>query len=136
MSFLRFCVSSCFKYLSVLIFAFSLASCSVSQPDPVDGNAISGSGSTSGGQKALKVSWNAPLKREDETTLDLIDIKEYRVYYGSESGVYDNEIIVPGNSTFEVEDSGVPKGTYYVVVTAVDVDELESGYSQEIVITV
>lgn len=137
MSFLRFYAFSCFKYLSVLIFAFSLASCSVSQPSPVDGNAISGSGSISGGSgKALKVSWNAPLEREDDTDLSLSDIAEYRVYYGNETGNYDNVIIVDGNSTFEAEDSDVSKGTYYVVVTAIDSDGLESGYSQEIVVTV
>jgi len=135
MSFLRFYVSPCFKYLSVLIFAFSLASCSVSQPDPVDKNSVSGSSSTTG-KKALKVSWNAPLKREDDSTLDLIEIAEYRVYYGNKTGDYDNVIVVDGNSTFEAEDPSVPKGTYYVAVTAIDSDGLESGYSQEIVVTI
>lgn len=138
MSFLRFYIPSCFKYLSALIFAVSLVSCSASQPDPIDNNLLSGSGSTSNkapGNKAFKVSWSAPLKREDETALNLVEIAEYRVYYGVRAGDYDSVIVVDGNSTFEAEDSNVSKGTYYVAVTAIDSDGLESGYSEEIVVT-
>ncbi len=81
------------------------------------------------------MSWKAPLKREDNSNLDLIEIAEYRVYYGDKSRSYGNVIVVEGNSTFEVKDSSVPKGTYYVAVTAVDSDGRESGYSQELIVT-
>ena len=143
MSFLRFYISLCFKYLLTLTFIFSLAACSVSQPEAkLSDNPVSDTGSASStelgdsSQKALKVSWNAPLKREDNSTLNLIEIAEYRVYYGIKTGNYDNIIVVDGNSTFEAKDSNVAKGTYYVAVTAVDSDGLESGYSQEIMVTI
>lgn len=148
MSFLHLYTSSCFKYLAILIFVFPLAACSVSQPDALIGdNRVSGSESVSdrsdrestsddNAKKVLKVSWSAPLKREDESALNLVEIAEYRVYYGVRTGHYDNIIIVGGNSTFEAEDSNVAKGTYYVAVTAVDSDGLESGFSQEIIVTI
>jgi len=218
MSFLRCYAFSSFKYLSILIFASFLASCSVSQPEAelFDDNLISSSalasdgesvpndervsdndsvpggevepggervsdnnqgpdggstpdnervsdngqapdgGSTSNGEpvsdnepvpdnvpapssnakKALKVSWNAPLKREDSSTLDLTEIAEYRVYYGAKTGDYKHVIVVDGSSTLQVEQSGVPVGKYYVAVTAVDRDGRESKYSQEITVII
>ena len=138
MSFLRFYISLCFKYFLTLTFVFSLAACSVSQPEAELNNSELTSGIEQGdsSQKALKVSWSAPLKREDDSTLNLIEIAEYRVYYGVKTGNYNNVIVVDGNSTFEAEDSNVIEGTYYVAVTVVDSDGLESGYSQEIIVTI
>jgi hypothetical protein len=83
MSFLRFYISLCFKYFLTVTFVFSLAACSVSQPEAeVSDNLGFDTGPTSGteqgdnSQKALKVSWNAPLKREDDSALNLIEIAE------------------------------------------------------------
>lgn len=152
----RFSVPSCFKNFLTLIFIFSLAACSASQPEALltngsvsgssvsDGTLVSddgyvfvpGDNPSSSPKKVFKVAWNAPLQREDGSNLALSEIAEYRVYYGSKKGNYKNVIVVDGNSTLETENSGVPRGRYYVAVTTVDSEGRESAYSKEITVTV
>ena len=83
----------------------------------------------------LGITWSAPLLREDGSTLDLADVAEYRIYYGTEPGDYQNQIDIDGNSTLEGKVSGLKSGKYYVVVTAVDTDGRESLYSSEVEVT-
>lgn len=87
-------------------------------------------------KKAFKVAWNAPLQREDGSSLALSEIAEYRVYYGTKKGNYNHVIVVDGNSTLEAKDSSVPAGKYYVAVTTVDSDGRESSYSKEIIVSI
>ncbi len=59
------------------------------------------------------------------------DIRGYRVYYGTESGVYD-QVVDVGNQTQAVL-SELPVGpTHYCVLTAYNTLGLESGYSREL----
>ncbi len=59
------------------------------------------------------------------------DIGGYRVYYGTESGVY-SKVQDVGNAT-EAVLSGLPVGpTYYCVLTAYNTLGLESGFSREL----
>lgn len=63
------------------------------------------------------------------------DIKGYKVYYGTSSRTYGTPIIILGNTptyTFE----NLPPGTYYFAVTAFNLKDLESGYSNEVSTTV
>ncbi len=109
----------------------------VTDNDPVPaGNTTNALPAPDDNAKKLKVSWNAPLKREDNSTLALAEIAEYRVYYGSSKRDYKHVIVIDGNSTLQVEQSGVPAGKYYIAVTAVDRDGRESGYSQEITVII
>jgi len=129
MFFLHFYKFSRLSYLLALILVLPLVACS-------GGDGGSASAPNMSASNVLGVSWSAPLFREDGTDLALRDIAEYRVYYGTETGDYQNQEVIDGHSTLEVQLSGVPSGTYYVVVTAVDADGRESIYSAEVVITV
>ena len=58
------------------------------------------------------------------------DIIGYKVYYGNTSGVYDHSDDIPNQNTWTV--SGLPPGNWYFVVTAINSDEEESDYSNEL----
>jgi hypothetical protein len=73
------------------------------------------------------LSWIPPTTNTDDSSLD--DLAGYKIYYGEEIGDYPVEIDIvnPGIVTYIVE--GLPRGTYYFVVTAYDLSGNESGYS-------
>lgn len=76
-----------------------------------------------------------PVEREDGTPLALNEIAEVRFYSGTQSGVYTN---TQNSSVCQlvVDATVLADGAYYYVVTAVDTDARESGYSVEKVVTV
>lgn len=126
MSFLRFYKFSCLNYLFAGALILSLVSCS------------GGDGGLAGDGLALgdiNLSWAAPVVREDGNPILPNEISGYRIYYGaSKAKNYANQFDINDNSTLSVKVSGVPVGTYYVVVTAVDTAGRESAYSTEVVI--
>lgn len=83
---------------------------------------VAGAGRVSGAQ-SVEVSWdhsNTP------------DISHYQVFYGSQSGVYTNSVIVVGYNAEQIIynlQSGV---TYYFAVQATDVDGHNSALSEEV----
>ena len=79
-----------------------------------------------------KMTWTAPTEREDNTKLKPSEIKQYKVYYGTEPGMYDYTVDVPATGAVpEKAEFTLPTGfTYYFVVTTVDTDGRESLYSQ------
>jgi len=81
---------------------------------------------TPNGNDTATVSWNSNTEP---------DLAGYRVYYGTQSGQYDqakgNGIVVTGATNYTI--SGLNLGTrYYFAVTAFDTSGNESGYSQEV----
>lgn len=92
-----------------------------------------GDGGLGGGSVAL--SWKAPVVREDGTDLPLIQIAGYRIYYGLEAGKYLRKIDINDRSATEGQLSNVPAGTYFVVMTAIDIDGVESVFSPEVKVT-
>lgn len=78
----------------------------------------------------LTLNWQAPTQNVDGSTLD--DLAGYRIYYGASSGSYREtlEVADPQASSLAL---ALSSGTYYVVMTALDADGNESGYSNEIV---
>lgn len=116
-----------FKCLLALALIFSLVSCS------------GGDGGVSGDAtpvNMLGLNWTAPFEREDVTALSPAEIAGYRIYYGTGSGDYTNQIDVDDGSAVQAQVMDISAGTYYVVVTAVDTDGRESSYSSEVVVTV
>ena len=107
------------RYL-VLILSLALPACS------------GGDGGIGG--SSIGLSWVAPSEREDGSSLSLSEITGYRLYYGVESGVYRNKMDVKDGSAVYAKVLGVPSGTYYVAVTAIDTEGRESSYSSEIII--
>lgn len=78
---------------------------------------------------SLVVEWDPTTNRTDESAL--VNLAGYRVYYGVQSGVYDQyiEVGTESSATLDALADGV---TYYIAVTAVDHLGLESQRSEEI----
>jgi hypothetical protein len=79
------------------------------------------------GQATL--SWEPPATNIDGTPLD--DLVGYKIYYGTLSGNYTEDIDV-GNVTEYTIDNLTDGITYYFVATAYDISGNESGYSNEV----
>lgn len=84
--------------------------------------------SGSGGSNSLLVSWDAPTTNEDGTTLT--DLAGFKLYYGTQPGLYSQVITVGNYTTTEIGDLG--SGTYYLAITAYDGYGNESDFSEEI----
>lgn len=78
---------------------------------------------------AITVNWVAPTQNTDGTPLT--DLAYYRIYYGTEQGVYVDNILIPDPSAVSHEFTPAP-GDYYVAMTAVDEEGNESQYSNEV----
>lgn len=76
---------------------------------------------------SVTLSWTPPIERADGTALT--DLAGYRIYYGADSAQLDQVIGVDdaGLSTYVI--SGLPAGTWYFAMTALDAGGLESGPS-------
>lgn len=75
------------------------------------------------------ITWNAPVSNADGTPLT--DLAGFKIYYGTISGIYTDNIDVGRVTTSRI--SNLTDGLiYYFVVTAYDFAGNESGYSNEI----
>jgi outer membrane lipoprotein-sorting protein len=74
------------------------------------------------------LSWDAPTTNADGTPLT--DLAGYRIYYGTSSGNYSQNINV-GNVTTYTVDNLTEGATYYFTATAYDAAGNESEYSNE-----
>ncbi len=61
------------------------------------------------------------------------DLAGYKLHWGTESGVYANTIDVKNVVTFKVSD--LPEGKLFFAATAYDTADNESGYSNEVTVT-
>ncbi|BCS52366.1 hypothetical protein GSVR_06740 [Geobacter sp. SVR] len=75
----------------------------------------------------VNLAWD-PSTNQDGTPLS--NLAGYKVHYGTTSGTYTSVVTVDQGNTAAVNIS--EPGTYYFVVTALDSDGNESGYSQEV----
>ena len=73
------------------------------------------------------VSWLPPTERSDGSVLT--GLAGYKVYWGTAPGDYPNALTIrnPGVASYVIDH--LPPGTYYVVMTAFDVDGAESDFS-------
>jgi len=86
-----------------------------SPPTPIPSNSVT-------------LTWDAPTTNADGTPLT--DLNGYKIYYGTSSGSYGTLINV-GNVTNYTVDS-LSSGTWCFAVTAYDISENESDYSNEV----
>ncbi|NOZ37665.1 MAG: hypothetical protein GXP11_06285 [Gammaproteobacteria bacterium] len=101
--------------------------------------ACGGSGSSDGdsaGVGSVMLSWTAPSERADATRIDPTAIAGYNVYYKTATGGYGDQVPIYIDDSNNVENVQVrlegiliQPGAYFVVVTTVDVDGLESVFS-------
>ena len=79
--------------------------------------------------KSYELSWIPPVENVDGSKVR--GLSQFKIYYGTESRVYDNFIPVDGRQkSYRVS---LPVGRYNFAVTAVDLEGDESQYSNEVV---
>ena len=77
------------------------------------------------------VSWRVPTKREGGQDLARSEIKEFIIYYGRESRVYDGAESTEG-TVMSCADLGLPSGTYYIAGITIDTNGITSQLSREV----
>lgn len=83
-------------------------------PTPTPTPTVTPSASPTPVTYSFTASWTAPTTNADGSAVS--GTLAYKVYYGTTSGVYTNEVSAGAATTLTVSD--LPAGTYYVVVTA------------------
>ena len=78
---------------------------------------------------SITLGWTAPSARTDGTALSLSEISEYRIYYGPAPGNYTNSFTVTNSGATSAVISNVQSGTWYVAMTTVDSNGVESSQS-------
>ncbi|HYA88449.1 MAG TPA: Ig-like domain-containing protein [Nitrospirota bacterium] len=104
----------------------------------VSGNVSGAASLTVADAGVVTLSWDGPTTNTDGSSLNPItDISIYKIYYGAASNTYTQVVTVanPGTTTI-TQTLSLPPGTYYFVVTDVDISGQESGYSNEVVKTI
>ncbi|HED16883.1 MAG TPA: hypothetical protein ENI64_08760 [Gammaproteobacteria bacterium] len=86
------------------------------------------------GTRDLGLSWVAPSTRTDGTPISLSDIGGYKLYVGTSSGSYDPAIDVGNTTTYTLSSKG--PGTYFLAISAYDLNTQESSLSNEMSITI
>ena len=83
--------------------------------------------------RSVRISWQPPLTNTDGSTL--IDLKGYRIVYGTQTGVYTSSVPVSGTglATYTVDNLQSGK-KYYFSMVSVNTAGTESDYSQEVVV--
>jgi hypothetical protein len=82
---------------------------------------------------AFSLSWTAPVSRTDGSPLALSEIAGYRVHYGKSQGNYTNHVNITNGSLQSATLTGIPVGTYYVVMSTYDDSGIESSYSAPVI---
>ena len=80
----------------------------------------------------LSLAWTAPTARADGSPLAMSEIDGFHIHYGNTPGGYTDTVTISDGSANGTTISNLPVGTYYLVMTAYDVNGLESQYSAEI----
>ena len=83
---------------------------------------------------SVTLSWSAPTQNADGSTLT--DLAGYKIYYGTNSGSYDQHVRIdnPSITTYVVEE--LSPATYYFAATSFNNSGVESEYSGEIIRTI
>lgn len=84
------------------------------------------------GPNSITLAWDAPTTHIDGSPL--ADLAGYKLYYGTESGDYTEDLDVGNFTSCSID--GLSPGTWYFVVTAYDLYGNESGYSNEVAGTI
>jgi hypothetical protein len=80
----------------------------------------------------VTLSWVAPAENVDGSSLD--DLAGYRIYHGTESRSYSEQVNV-SNPASTSHTLSLPTGEYFFAMTAVDGEGNESAYSNEVIKT-
>jgi hypothetical protein len=89
-----------------------------------------------GASTGVTIAWDVTYQYSDNSPLDFSEIQGYKVYFGTQTKQYNNVIFVddPAMTSCAIPvSSSDSTSTYYVAMTVVTKDGLESDYSNEIV---
>lgn len=123
------------KYLAILItllLSIQLTACNNGNSEEPAGT----EGSTSSGENFIRLSWTAPLEREDNQPISLSEIAGYKVYYGTEENTYPHSIDISNGAANGHTIENLSSGVYYLTLTTYDTAGRESKPSDEIKIIV
>jgi hypothetical protein len=92
------------------------------------GGGTGGGGSGGSGLVSAKVTWMAPTRKTDGSTLD--NLAGYRIYYNSTGSGLWNEVEVKNPSAITWTIDGLQPGIWYFMMTAVNDEGAESDHTQ------
>jgi len=76
------------------------------------------------------LSWHAPTTRTDGTPLT--NLAGYRIRYGTANGSYPNQLTIPNGGLTSAVVENLPPATYYFVISAYDLQGMESANSSPV----
>lgn len=78
------------------------------------------------------LTWQAPLTRQNGTSLSMGEIDQYVVRYGTQPDVNQmtSEVVVEDGQSMKTEVDGLTEGTWYFAMRTVDQNGLESAWSE------
>jgi len=126
---------------SLLLFtvlAIIISGCSTDHANTTQKNSdtITDITTTSPTTSPTTLAWDAPSTYTNSTPLTESDLKEYRIYFSTQSGTYSAgssyTVSAPTTSVKVKDIISLGTGTYYFVVTAVDRANMESFFSNEV----
>ena len=79
--------------------------------------------------ETVRLRWTPPTLNTDGTPL--VDLADYRVFYGQVSGSYDHSVRTGSAAITSVEIEGLAPGLWYFTVKAVNRSGVESDYARE-----
>ena len=100
---------------------------------------VGGSGSASGGSslsdpsdKSIALTWSRPRRNSDCSSLT--DLAGYTLHYGTASQDYTGsiEITSPMQTSYVINASTFPPGTYYFAISAYNTEQVSSSLSVEV----
>jgi hypothetical protein len=129
------------KLASIVLTFLSLSGCgannaSVDSASISDGSLpVSASyycGSQAGTSNDITIAWDAPIEYSDKSPLYFSDISGFRIYIGTAPERYNHIISVNDPATTSCSIPVSASGTYYIAMTVITKDGLESDYSNEV----
>ena len=122
-----------FATLIALLLSLQLTACSN------NGNSEDPAGtedSTSSGENFIRLSWTAPLEREDNQPISLSEIAGYKIYYGTVENTFSHSVDITDGAANGHTLENLSSGIYYLTLTTYDTAGRESKPSGEIKIIV
>jgi hypothetical protein len=84
----------------------------------------------------IEIAWDLPIEYSDNSPLYFSDIDGFRIYFGTEPKRYNNVISISDPAMTSCSLPVNTSDTYYITMTIVTKDGLESDYSNEIIRTI
>ena len=129
------------RILAVSIFVMSLASCgggnNLNDPSSTNttntGNGSAGSNNT-GQSKSITLAWIAPSTRVNGNPISLTEIAGYKISYGPSEYNITNVVTINDGSLSQYTLT-LQTGVYYIEISAIDSDGVESPRSTSLMVT-